>query len=292
MMSVYYIWWTIPCESGTKTVSKNPHYDKPPVVETVMSVQFPELEGFRAAHFGLYWETLRDRYPRLSDQPRLDPIREEKFPKTPVTAFQSVQLLKQLPLGRMWFTSDNNSELIQLQPDRFLFNWRGDDGNYPTYRGNSQTFFKEFDAFCDFCEEHELPPPTPEICEVTYVNHCDPVAGEAAVELAGKIFTGLRWETNHEFLPRPESMKFNRAFVISHNKTPIGRLYAEASIAARRDGAALREFVLLNLTARVNHDPKLGRPLESTLQCAHDWIVRGFADMTNIDMQRDRWEME
>lgn len=270
----------------------NPRYSKPPVVETVMSVQFPELAGFRAVHFGLYWETLRNRYPNFADQPRLDPIREERFPRPLLPALPRVQLLQQFPLNRMWFTSISGSELIQLQPDRFLFNWRECEDEYPSYKGNSKTFFEEFDAFCRFCKKHELPSPTPEICEVTYVNHFKPLEGETALELAGKVFTGLHWETNHKFLPTPESMKFNRSFVISLDKEPIGRLYAEASIAARRDGATLSEFVLLNLTARVNHDRNTGRPLEKTLQCAHDWIVQGFADITDIDIQRDRWEVQ
>ena len=173
-----------------------------------------------------------------------------------------------------------------------MFNWRGDDGSYPSYERNSKIFFTEFEAFCDFCKKLDLPSPKPEICEVTYVNHIKPDKDETLLELAGKVFTGLHWKTNHGFLPTPESMKFNRVFVISHDQKPIGRLYAEASIAARRDGATLSEFVLLNLTARVNHDPNTGRPIKDTLQCAHDWIVHGFADMTDLDIQENCWGLE
>ncbi len=69
--------------------------------------------------------------------------------------------------------------------------------------------------YCDFCKKHDLPSPKPEICEVTYVNHIKPDKEETPLELAGKVFTGLHWKTNRGFLPTPESMKFNRAFVIS-----------------------------------------------------------------------------
>lgn len=36
-----------------------PKYANPPVVETVLGVQFPELRGFKSVHFGLYWEADR-----------------------------------------------------------------------------------------------------------------------------------------------------------------------------------------------------------------------------------------
>lgn len=133
-------------------MGKTPKFSNPPVVETVLGVQFPEIEGFRAVHFGLYWETLRDRYPELSDQPRLEPVRE-RFPRAPMIPGPRFELLQRMPPGRVWYTATSGSELIQLQPDRFLFNWRrrSPDEPYPSYETNSKTFFDEFDRFRQFC---------------------------------------------------------------------------------------------------------------------------------------------
>lgn len=271
-------------------MANNQKYKKPPVVETIFGVQFPELEDFRGVHFGLYWQTLRDRYPKWEDQPRLSPLRIEKFPRPPIVQDPRLQLLQGMPLNRVWFTAKSDSELIQLQPDRFLFNWREHGNEYPSYERNSKMFFREFEAFSQFCRDQTgLSEPMPEICEVTYVNHIKPEKGESAPDLAGKVFSGLRWEQSEEFLPSPESLTFNRAFVIKDQAAPIGRLYAEASIAVKRGDSGLSEFVLFNLTGRVNHKSDQGQKLADSMQLAHDWVVRGFADLTNKQFQKERW---
>lgn len=266
----------------------NPKYRKPPVVETVMGVQFPEIDGFRAVHFGLFWETLRDRYPKITDQPRLKPVREV-FPRRPALPEFEFRATPKYPVDRVWFEAASASELIQLQPDRFLFNWRQrKDEPYPSYEQNSNTFFSDFAAFCTFCRNQKLPEPTPELCEVTYVNHVLPGEDESAVELAGKLFSGHHWETIEGFLPTPEAFTYNRVFVIQRDGKAAGRLYAESCIATNRVESKWREFVLLNLTARVNH--AAGDELKESLQLAHDWVVRGFADLTDPEIQKKRWE--
>jgi uncharacterized protein (TIGR04255 family) len=234
-------------------VPDSPKFKNPPVVETVLGVQFPELEGFRATHFGLYWELLRERYPKVTDRDRLDPV-HERFPQ-PLIPQPQFQALQQMPLGRVWFTAKNESGLIQLQPDRFLLNWRRqkENGEYPSYQKNSDIFLQEFDGFCCFCQGKQLQQPTPELCEVTYINHIHPRQNESAMELAGKLFSGVRWEGADGFLPIPERFVFNRAYVIKDNGKAIGRLYAEASIAVRQPVQESQKFVLFKVTARVNH---------------------------------------
>lgn len=274
-------------------MAKCPKFNKPPVVETVLGVQFPELDGFRAVHFGRFGETLGTRYPKVTDCARLNPIHKERFPRAPAIPGPHFQVMQGSPLNRTWFTSKTGSELIQLQPDRFLFNWKDQGGNYPSYETNSQEFFKEFEAFCKFCEKQEdLSTPQPEICEVTYVNHIDPINDETVIDLAGQVYSGLQWKTAREFLPMPDSVTFNRTYVISDREKPIGRLYVESSIAMRREDKNLFEFILLKLTGRVNHDPSDERDLRASLRIAHDWVVRGFAELTDHNIQQDRWERQ
>lgn len=171
-----------------------------------------------------------------------------------------------------------------------MFNWRNRGGEYPSFEANSTIFFEEFKKFCKFCESQEnLADPKPEICEVTYVNHIVPEEGEAAIELTGRVFNGLRWKAAEGFLPSPESVTFNRAYVIRNQSRQAGRLYVESSLAVRRDGSEFREFILLKLTARVNHEPDKEQNLRDSVQLAHDWVVRGFADLMDDQIQKERW---
>lgn len=267
-------------------MKSTPHYMNPPVVETVIGVQFPELPGFRSAHFGLYWETIKDKgYAKTEDKPRLTEV-SEPFPRRLIPAEATLHLGSTSVPQRAWYTAASESELVQLQPDRFLFNWRKQEGEeYPSYTENSKKFLKEFEGFLGFCRQERLDDPKPNLCEVTYVNHIFPVDDESAVDLFGKVFAGLRWQVADQFLPNPEGATFNRAYVIGEQK---GRLYAEASVAYQ--SKEQKEFVFLKLTGRVNHPSGDCGKVAESLQLAHDWVVNGFASITEIEIQDSRWE--
>lgn len=267
-------------------MKSSPQYKNPPVVETVIGVQFPELPSFRSVHFGLYWESLRNKgYAKTEDKPRLTEV-SEPFPRRLIPSEATLRVGSASVPQRAWYTAASGSELIQLQPDRFLFNWRKQQGEeYPSFAKNSKKFSEEFTGFIRFCCKEQLDDPKPNLCEVTYVNHIFPADDESAVDLFGKVFAGLRWQVADKYLPNPESATFNRAYVIGDQK---GRLYAEASVAFRPEDK--KEFVMLKLTGRVNHPSGDCDGVAESLQLAHDWVVNGFASITEIEIQNSRWE--
>lgn len=270
----------------TASPKQTPKYDNPPVVETVIGVQFPELPRFGACHFGLFWKTLDERFSRVEDKPRAGKIAEEFPHKTVIPQGLFVQQ-STLP-DRVWYVSEDDSDLIQVQPNRFIYNWRRRPKNeerYTSFEDNSKKFSQEFEAFRGFCREQDLEDPIPEYCEVTYVNHLEPKAGETVSDLFGKVFAGLNWRLSDGWLPQPEAATFNRTFVIDDNR---GRLYAEASLA--RVGKEQAELILFKLTAYVKHDPEVTNNLADSLQLAHNWVVNGFASLTDSAIQKDRWE--
>ena len=94
-----------------------PSFRTPPVVETVLSIQFDELRSFRTTHFGMYHSTVKDRFPVVEDKLRLEPV-IESFPRVP-----RMQALRIAPAGggpdRVWFRDAIDVCLmLQLQPDR------------------------------------------------------------------------------------------------------------------------------------------------------------------------------
>lgn len=276
--------WYNPLSWQGAAVSVTVQFENPPVVETAIGVQFPELPEFRAGHFGLYWETIKERFKRIEDKPRLPEVMES-FPRRLPLGEMEFRVSQAVGAQRAWYVADDETQLIQLQPNRFLFNWRGRSGQkYPSYDGNSEVFLREFEAFRLFCERQGMEQPVPQLCEVTYVNHIVPEAGESAIELFGRVLCGLRWESVDGWLPAPESVSFNRVYVIANNR---GRLYAEAAIGVRL--REKQEFVQLHLTARVNCNSGGRSDFVESLRLAHDWIVNGFVSMTDFGIQKSRW---
>jgi hypothetical protein len=50
-----------------------PKYSKPPVIETVLGVQFEPLAKFRTAHAGCFWKSYLDNdWTKIEQVPRLD----------------------------------------------------------------------------------------------------------------------------------------------------------------------------------------------------------------------------
>ena len=155
-----------------------PDFSDPPVIQTVLSVQFEPLAELRTAYLGLYWAANKNRYPKTEERPELSPI-IERFPDHPKMEFGiQLETLEAPPTPRIWFMSETGTELIQVQRDRFIKNWRkgGTGAHYPRYERVRETFDEEFAAFASFSQDQSLGNISITQCEVSYVNHI--VSGE------------------------------------------------------------------------------------------------------------------
>lgn len=261
-----------------------PSFKEPPVVETVLSIQFDELLDFKTIHHGMYHATIKEKYPFVSDQPRLEPI-VESFPLSHMGGWQ-IRPSDNRP-GRVWFRDDEDgSQLLQLQPDRFSLNWCKQEGvEYPRYRKNRSLLFDEFEGFCQFANENDLGEVLPNLCEVTYINHIVPKENESVVDCMETIFTGIKWESADNWLSQPpEAVTLNRVFQIGEQK---GRLYVESGISHSKQ---FGQFILLKITARVIH--RKDESLHSNMDLAHEWVVKSFASLTETQVRNERWRQE
>jgi uncharacterized protein (TIGR04255 family) len=258
-----------------------PDFANPPVVETVLSVQFEALSQMRAAHFGLFWSQIRERYPKTEERPSIDAA-VERFPE-PARPRVGLHfpVLEVPPLPRFWFIHRNENELIQLQSDRFIKNWRksGEGDSYPRYEKVRDWFEKDFLEFATFVAREKLGSIEVNQCEVTYVNHIVAGEGWASHGDLEKVFTLWR----HPATPFPgkaEDAVFHARFPIHDDSGhPVGRLHADVQAALRNSDG--KPMFVLNLTAR----GYLGNSTDF-FDLGREWIVRSFAEMTTTEMHR------
>ena len=185
-----------------------PYYDNPPVVETVLGVQFDRLSGFKNGHLGAFWMSLgADEWPVVEDAPPLPP-QFERFDKTARWATGIHLQLTQDPACRLQIKNKKGDRMIQLQNNRLHFNWLGEaGGGYPRYETVRAGFASTLRGFVDFSEQQHVGCFRPNQWEVTYVNQIPqgsiwntpsdwgffkPLAGFAAVEnlVRGESFGG------------------------------------------------------------------------------------------------------
>src|SRR5437870_4895726 len=90
-----------------------PDFDRPPVTEVVLSIQFAILPAMRTVHAGIYWNLIRAQYPKVSEQPAIMSM-FETFGGTPTLSSFRIQTFATPPMARHWFETDDGEHLVQL----------------------------------------------------------------------------------------------------------------------------------------------------------------------------------
>jgi len=262
-----------------------PDFEKPPVVEVVLSVQFHPLTEVKAPQLGLLWSEFRSRFPKADQHPPLESVTEKFGIREP--AKLNVRFEMGVPVPRCWFLNDSGTELIQVQQDRFVHNWRkvGEEDAYPRYPHIRATFEKELTAFCQFLDRERLGEFTPNQCEVTYVNHIVSGEGWEKHGQVGKVITTWSSQYSDMFLSDPEDVGFVARYAIPDGVgKPLGRLHIRIQPAYRIKDE--KPIFILELTARGRPDGDGLEGVRRFLDLGRAWVVRGFASITSSSMHR------
>lgn len=264
-----------------------PKFGRPPVAEVALSVMIEPLGELKAAHVGLLWSEMRTRFPKSSDQPPLDSVEEQETEQRrafgPAIQFEPVAT----PRWRTWFLNDDETELLQFQHDRIARNWRRLDttGPYPRYDSIRTPFQDDLALVQRFLESNKIGELKPKQCEVTYVNHIPAGSGWQSHHEVGAVLRNWSHQGG-SFLPEIEDAKLAWRYQIRHGKGFIGRLHVSFQPAYRSSNGSEIPLFVLTLTAR---GKPLGIGLEGALKfldTGHEWIVRGFADLTTANMHQ------
>ncbi len=264
----------------SNNVNTSPKFDSPPVIETVLGVEFRPLNKWSIQHFGLFWNRIREEFPKCEIQPPLM-SQIEIFGQPQPQQKIGIQLMT-VPEVRCWFSHSDQARLIQIQNDRFVHNWRKiENHTYPSYNTIKPKFKSHWETFCNFLNEENLGEPEAIQCEVTYINHIE--IGEEWKSLAdiSEIVPAWSGQLSGSFLPLPETVQIKTAFVIPDDR---GRLHINLQPAIRR--VDLKQILQLTLTARGAPKSAETSAILEWFDLGHDWVVRGFADFTSEKMHQ------
>lgn len=261
-----------------------PDYKAPPVIETVLGVQFKPLNKFLVPHFGLFWEKIRSEYPNFEAQTPLASV-IERFENDNTSSWKGLEfsISQGVPVLRGWFKDNSGTQLIQVQNTRFLINWREQTGDepYPHYHHIQLKFKAEWERFCEFLKSEDIGQPEIDQCEVTYVNHFEV---KKEIENFGNISKVLSFWSDLPSsgpLQTPEAVQFSLRYLMPENK---GRLHVTLDPKVRvRDG---KEILQMNLTARGNPGSSNLEEICEWFNLGHTWIVEGFTQLTTPEMHK------
>lgn len=269
----------------SETQPRLPDFADPPVIEVALSVQLEPLTALRVPHLGLLWSEFRSEFPRIEEHPpRAAVIEQFGTPRPPK---MDVRVEAAFPIPQCRFLNDRGTELIQVQQDRFVHNWRkvGTGEEYPRYEFVRRRFEVELDTFRQFLAREHLGELVPNQCEVTYVNHITSGAGWEKHGELGEILTVWMTRYSDSFLSGPEDIGLRVRYIIpGPDGNPLGRLWVSIDPAYRTEDD--RPIYVLMLTARGR---PIGKGIEGALgflDIGREWVVRGFTSVSTPKMHR------
>ena len=264
-----------------------PDYERPPVIETILGVQFQPLPGLTNAHLGAFWATLETQdWSTVADALPLQ-NQSEQFSEAGKWSKGLTFQLSQVPQSRMQAKNSTGDRMVQVQNGRLHFNWLGESGGpYPRYSAVKAGFCSALERFLEFLDRAELGKFQADQWEVTYINHI-PQGTVWQTPADWGFFQLLQSVPTIDGLIAAESFGGEWHFVIPPK---AGRLHVGWQHALKTSpDQKEQEIVQLTLTARGPVAVEKSEPRENLLDgldIGHETIVRSFERLTSKEANR------
>jgi uncharacterized protein (TIGR04255 family) len=134
-----------------------PEMTSPPVHEVACGVTFQGVDALDPVLIGAYWNARRSQFPKRDLRIALGNVAIIVGSEKP-------------PPLRAWLLSEDESALLQIQKDRFYYNWRAKGATYPRFSRIGPATLDELTSFSTFLEQETGTRPQVTHFELTKVN--------------------------------------------------------------------------------------------------------------------------
>lgn len=249
-----------------------PSFRKPPVTEVALSFGFSPLMGLQFAAMSDLRTRWATELPEAIEQPYLETA----------TQSQGFRIDIGPPPRRLWFLNSEGDQVVQVQRDRLIANWRAVptiEKPYPRYDALRANFLERWLDFNEFVAEQGVAPAIqPHNAEVTYINVIHSDSDDARVPIADVL------KMNYDELSRDD---IELTSITQVREVPAAQ--TTLTIIANVDASTAGHPVVLQIVACTRVDET--RPPDSALDLAREFVVGTFAAITTDEMQ-SRWGRE
>jgi uncharacterized protein (TIGR04255 family) len=260
-----------------------PDFAAPPIVEQAITLDFNPIHGFSLVHFGQFFGEVASEFPDHSHDIRLDALVENAgLESSPEIGIRLVQMGSHLP--RLLLR--NATELIQVQNDRFSFNWCKPPigGEYPRWETTFSRFNATLERFEDFLSAAGLAPLALRQCEVTNVNIIPVSTFGSSFDDIGKAFVVDPLDFNVPCLVPETYVRTRQHRIVNADSGMRGRLHTLLQPAySASDGSAAFK---LDFTARSLPNLNMKTEVAEFFGIARDSINAAFMATTTKQMHK------
>jgi uncharacterized protein (TIGR04255 family) len=252
-------------------------FENPPISEVVIGIYFDrEIPPLRSEHVGLFWGQVRQDFPNIQQQ-------------TPVAApalqpFQQIFISSDSWMPRFWLEASDDSTLMQIQKNAFLFNWRKKETDYPHFDALKAAFDKNKKRFFKFLsDELSEAEPKAQLAELNYVNVIDSCEYWKGPQDTANVIPRFR-------LPIPEGSEMEPSdFHQATSQQLAADLTLNTTVRSGRSTLAPANPVLIIEYRATGLLPDT-EVLDSWFGRAHDAIGHCFTEMTSQNIQKTHWK--
>lgn len=253
-------------------VQSNIKFKNPPIDEVVCDILFDSIKGLRTGHFGILWEKFRPDFPKIEDHILLAPAPEDlETPNKP-------------PLPRVWFVHKSNNEVVQVQRNRFIHNWRKRQPNdeYPGYEKVIENFERYLSRFQQLLAEENLGNLVAKKYELTYTNFIPKGQGWEDLNDLEKVFPNLLSLTKQNILSTGvRGINWQTFLDLPNNSGQLRMLIRNAWQVSDNHPVLYIEFKAFS------NQPY--KPMREWFDTAHDAIIILFSNLVSNEIQKKFW---
>lgn len=240
-------------------------FTKPPLIEVVfgINIEIPELS---LVHFGLYWETIKDKFPN------------------PVETFGELELAEDSSyvsgFPTLWYLSSEENRLIRLTENYFSYHCRCINEDYKHFATIFQEFLNEWRNLKSYWSEKVEKDIKIEGCTLQYINLIDDSSGWNKPEDNEKIFSFFdkKIETSLGFpLSTSWKLKFNLP-------EETGELIVNLEQQEFKTSDTKAKDLLIFTLSAVGYEDNI-TDLDDWFIYSHDSIIQSFLDLTTAEVQ-------
>ena len=253
-----------------------------PLVEVAMTIQFDTIDQLHAGALGLLWSKFKDEFPNFETAA---PVTNyfEKFgvlsERKPVAKFS---VTEEPPEPRLVFTSKNGEYLVQVQNNRFSFNWRKQqESEYPRYDKLVDIFWDNYSKFLTYLEQNSIAQPSNTQVEFIYINHIS-ATGLDVQDVFENIVHSNCLHSELEM----ETFLVQLKHLIKRDSQKVGRLYTE--IRKAQLVATAEDVYVLQFTSRIHPESESKKHIQTSMLKMREVINNNFKAITTSSMH-DSW---
>ena len=259
-------------------------FARPPVEEVVLSVLFKPLDRFLAPHLGEIWQEFKKSgFMHTTVQGPVPPTIESFSDQIPEP---HVQISNVPDFHRILFIHESGNQILQVQQDRFTFNWRRiEEGQkYPGFSTIFASFEDFYTRFRENLKNQEIGEITPLQYELSYTNQLIHGDGWDTLGDMGKIYQFfVDSQQSDSFWSGAESVILRASFSVPDLH---GRLHF--AISNRVKLPEQRQTLQTDFTVR-GFPENTKSEMITWFKSAREHILEKFAGMFTEDIQTQVW---